>query len=108
MSFIKSYRTNGNNPKCSKCMEEGVDRDAECVHHTIYRSEGGKVEIGNEETLCFYHHHQGHASKGDWSRWGRNGGKSTASNPWNLRNLRQFKAMSDEEFNKWCLNRLAQ
>lgn len=100
MSYIDVFTAEER--KCSRC-----GRKAQDAHHKTYRSEGGSDGRDNLEPLCFHCHRKGHASKGDWQRWGRNGGKQTASNPYNLRNLKQFRGWSDDKFAQWCQARLA-
>lgn len=92
-SFIQKARKQNPDLTCAYC-----DRKAEHVHHVIPQSEGGSDSAENLIPVCFYHHHEAHASKGDWRRWGRRGGIVTSRNPFNfLRNLRQFKTWSDEK-----------
>lgn len=99
MSYIEVFTQEERKCKCG--------RKAQAAHHLTYRSNGGSDGRDNLEPMCFHCHQKGHASKGDWQRWGRNGGKQTASNPYNLRNLKQFRAWSDEKFEQWAEARIA-
>ncbi len=104
MSYIQSLKKSaGFTPKC---QFDGCTRDADSVHHVRATSDGGTDDDANRRPLCFYHHHMTHANQGDWSRWGRNGGRKTAAEPLNFkRNLRQFKNWTDERFAAYVLER---
>lgn|SRR5574341_8215 len=93
MSFIATH-PNRHTLICRAC-----GRPAQCIHHKTPRCEGGAVAPENEEPLCFHCHHKDHASKEDWKRWGRNGGKQTAKNPANwMRKLKQYREMEREAY----------
>lgn len=92
-SYISSDRRKNPDLRCAFCGKK-----AEHIHHRIPTCEGGTDTPDNRIAVCFYHHKQAHASQGDWQRWGKKGGQRTSENPFNwLRNLRQFKAWSDEK-----------
>ncbi len=105
-SFISEYRKQ-NGTKKIKCAHCGR-RIATEVHHPLPRCYGGQNTPDNQEPLCFHCHKQAHASKGDWQRWGRTGGKRTAWNAANwMRNLHQFKGWSDERWNLYLSAKMA-
>lgn len=80
----------------------GCDRLADCIHHSIPLSDGGTDEPSNRVPLCFFHHHEVHARREDWKRWGKNGGMATAKNPVNfMHNLRSFRIMRQESLDLW-------
>lgn len=98
MSFIQQFKPDERICSCG--------RKAETAHHKTYRCNGGTDEKSNLEPKCFHCHHKEHAQNGDWERWGRQGGKQTARNPWNLRNLKQFRDWPEPRFEEWCRRRM--
>lgn len=88
------------------CAHVGCNRPAQSIHHPHYRCDGGQDVPENRLPLCFKHHVQTHSDCRDWSKWGKAGGKRTASNPWNLRNLKQFQSWPEHKFDEWCMRRM--
>ena len=56
-------------PLCEMCLENGIARETEEVHHIIPISEGGTHERSNLMSLCKSCHSSLHAKRGD--RWGK-------------------------------------
>ena len=77
--------------KSVKCSCPGCRRVARHVHHNIPRCQGGTDDPQNLVYLCQRCHVAHHSAKGDFARWGKFGGKITASTKAGFRNLVQFR-----------------
>lgn len=73
------------------CQHEGCYRAARHIHHKHYRSEGGSDNPENLVYLCSRCHVSLHSERGDFAKWGSQGGKKTAASKKSLANLRQFR-----------------
>jgi len=79
------------NNKRVKCGFPGCSCDATDIHHELYVSEGGSNEHHNLTAMCKKHHIQLHSTRGDFTAWGRKGGKATAASGKSLKNLKQYQ-----------------
>ena len=69
---------------CHFCEKPIAKRDLN-QHHVIPRSEGGQ-EIAPAHRQCHVRHH---SEQGDFKKWGRKGGLTTAARGWWIFNLRR-------------------
>lgn len=75
------------------CCVAGCTASATHWHHVKPKSEGGKRTV----PMCPKHHVEHHSTRGDFRRWGQQGGKRTAQKtlsngkPAYTRNLKQFR-----------------
>lgn len=60
-SYVKEH------PLCEKCLEQGIYKAAEEVHHKLPLAEGGTHDRNNLISLCKSCHAKIHAERGD--RW---------------------------------------
>lgn len=99
MTYIELLRReNGSDTlRCARC-----GRPARAGHHQHRRCEGGTDQPQNLEPLCFTCHVREHSLAGEWSDWGRKGGRSTAQNPVNwLHNLHWARDMKRHAPDLW-------
>lgn len=77
--------------KSIQCTCPGCKRIARHIHHVQPRCMGGKDDSFNTCYLCQKCHTALHSQAGDFSRWGKMGGKLTAEKMVSMPNLRQFQ-----------------
>lgn len=82
---------------CQKCGNPATD-----YHHVIYRCNGGHDGRENLIPLCKSCHTEHHSKLGDFSRWGRLGGKASASKLYFLWTLKQFRDSWQRRY-EWVL-----
>lgn len=87
---------------CNRTRKDGAKFNR---HHVTYRCEGGSNDPSNLVWLCTQCHVNLHSTSGDFKRWGGQGGSKAARNPYNMRRLRQFRDMTDHEFNMYLYQR---
>lgn len=98
---------NTRKPVCTHCHCSDVQFN---THHILPRSDGGADNAANTQLLCAACHKALHSQRGDFARWGKRGGESTQArfDNWRRcwRNLRQFKSMTDQQFERYLLARV--
>lgn len=100
MSQTRTRKPNAypENARCCACGLGTVDGVKFNRHHIQYRSEGGSNDVSNLELRCVGCHTALHSANGDYRRWGAQGGTKASRDPYRMRNLRQFRKLSDEQF----------
>lgn len=69
----------------------GCGRRARHIHHIKPQSEGGLDTPENRMAVCDQCHRAHHSAQGDFSRWGKMGGHTTAQTKKSIPNLKQFR-----------------
>lgn len=86
---IKDPETN----KSVKCSCPGCKRVARHIHHNVPRCQGGTDDAFNLVYMCQKCHVAHHSAQGDFARWGKQGGTTTAQTRAGFRNLVQFRGV---------------
>lgn len=89
-----------------RCNQPGCRRMARHIHHIVPRCEGGSDDGFNLTMLCQKCHAAIHSERGDFARWGKQGGAITAQKMVSIPNLKQFQGPDGQaRWERFCQRR---